>query len=97
MSRTTCVAIAPPPWMQGRCQNELAKPEFAMYTSGRQTGLIPTRLTWRHRGALPLRQAHYIVRAAEGDGPEAPAERKSRLLEQLRQDGTSGTSTGWVR
>jgi hypothetical protein len=37
------------------------------------------------RGALPLSQALDIAKAAEGDGPEAPAEREPRLLERLRQ------------
>jgi hypothetical protein len=30
-----------------------------------------------------LRQAHDIVRVAEGDGPEAPTQRKPMLVKQL--------------
>jgi hypothetical protein len=71
--------------MQGRDQNVFAKPESAMYTSGCQTGLISSRLTWRRRGALPLRQAHDIVRPADGGVSHAPAQRKPRLLEDVRQ------------
>ena len=71
--------------MQRACRIVLAKAGFVGYTPRCPIGVSSRRLNWRRRGALPLPQALDIAKAAEGDGPEARAERKHRLLEQVRQ------------
>ena len=43
----------------------------------------------RRRGALQFPQALDIAKEAERDGTQAPAERKFRLLDQLRQLGVN--------
>ena len=67
----------------------LAKAEFFMYTAWRHPGLSSRRLTWRRRGARPLRQAHDTLRRGDEGVADAPAERKPRLLDQLRQLGVN--------